>query len=404
MSISDIYAFMHIIHHQYTMLKGFITGGVLILIVFAMGFFFSEATLANDRSLVSVYMNGQELTFTTDLGTTVGEVLERAEITVYDYDLVEPSLNTPITADSFNVNIFRARPVMVVDDAQRYQIMTPHQSPYQMAVAAGLDVHEEDHFELERINDFVADGTVGLKLVITRATPITINLYGNELVTRTHLDTVGEALAEKGIVLNESDLIVPAADVPIAEDMKVHIVHVGTDTATQEVAVPFEEEEIRDTAQPVGYRDVREVGEDGMRLVTYELVLHNGQEVGRNEIQSVVTREPKKQVVVVGVRPLAGRIYGDKAAILSQAGIAETDHVYADQIILRESGWNAGASNPSSGAYGLCQALPGSKMSSAGADWQSNAVTQLRWCNGYAVARYGSWAGAYDFWLTHHWW
>lgn len=56
----------------------------------------------------------------------------------------------------------------------------------------------------------------------------------------------------------------------------------------------------------------------------------------------------------------------------------------------QESGWNVYASNPSSGAYGIPQALPGSKMASAGPDWQSNAATQIRWGLGYIKATYGS--------------
>lgn len=56
----------------------------------------------------------------------------------------------------------------------------------------------------------------------------------------------------------------------------------------------------------------------------------------------------------------------------------------------QESGWNVCASNPSSGAYGIPQALPGSKMASAGPDWQSNPATQIRWGLGYIKASYGS--------------
>ena len=62
----------------------------------------------------------------------------------------------------------------------------------------------------------------------------------------------------------------------------------------------------------------------------------------------------------------------------------------------RESGWNMYASNPSSGAYGIPQALPGSKMASAGADWQSNAATQIRWGLGYIQSSYGSPCAAWD--------
>jgi hypothetical protein len=61
-----------------------------------------------------------------------------------------------------------------------------------------------------------------------------------------------------------------------------------------------------------------------------------------------------------------------------------------------ESGWNVTASNPSSGAYGIPQALPGSKMASAGADWQTNAATQIRWGLGYIKSVYGSPCGAWS--------
>jgi hypothetical protein len=61
-----------------------------------------------------------------------------------------------------------------------------------------------------------------------------------------------------------------------------------------------------------------------------------------------------------------------------------------------ESGWNVTAENPTSGAYGIPQALPGSQMSSAGADWQTNAATQIRWGLTYIQHRYGSPCGAWS--------
>ena len=62
---------------------------------------------------------------------------------------------------------------------------------------------------------------------------------------------------------------------------------------------------------------------------------------------------------------------------------------------MRESGWNPFADNPTSSAYGIPQALPGSKMASAGADWATNPVTQIRWGLGYIRDRYGSPCGAW---------
>ncbi|MEV4615695.1 transglycosylase SLT domain-containing protein [Kitasatospora sp. NPDC049258] len=73
------------------------------------------------------------------------------------------------------------------------------------------------------------------------------------------------------------------------------------------------------------------------------------------------------------------------------------------QIVKRESGWNYTATNASSGAYGLVQALPGSKMASAGADWRTNPATQIKWGLNYMNDRYGSPCGAWSFWQSHHW-
>ncbi|GAA4862717.1 transglycosylase SLT domain-containing protein [Kitasatospora terrestris] len=73
------------------------------------------------------------------------------------------------------------------------------------------------------------------------------------------------------------------------------------------------------------------------------------------------------------------------------------------QIVKRESGWDYTATNASSGAYGLVQALPGSKMASAGADWRTNPATQIKWGLNYMNSRYGSPCGAWSFWQSHHW-
>ncbi|GAU65195.1 hypothetical protein SSP35_01_05330 [Streptomyces sp. NBRC 110611] len=72
-------------------------------------------------------------------------------------------------------------------------------------------------------------------------------------------------------------------------------------------------------------------------------------------------------------------------------------------IVDHESSWNYRASNASSGAYGLVQALPGSKMASAGADWQTNPATQIKWGLNYMNDRYGSPCGAWSFWQANSW-
>ncbi|MFA1545149.1 lytic transglycosylase domain-containing protein [Actinomadura chokoriensis] len=69
----------------------------------------------------------------------------------------------------------------------------------------------------------------------------------------------------------------------------------------------------------------------------------------------------------------------------------------------RESGWNTHAANPSSGAYGIPQALPGSKMASAGPDWQNNATTQIKWGLGYIKDRYKTPCGGWSHFQSVGW-
>jgi hypothetical protein len=73
------------------------------------------------------------------------------------------------------------------------------------------------------------------------------------------------------------------------------------------------------------------------------------------------------------------------------------------KIVEHESGWNITATNSSSGAYGLVQALPGSKMASAGSDWKTNPATQIKWGLNYMNSRYGSPTGAWAFWQANGW-
>ncbi|MFH8494862.1 aggregation-promoting factor C-terminal-like domain-containing protein [Streptomyces coeruleorubidus] len=81
----------------------------------------------------------------------------------------------------------------------------------------------------------------------------------------------------------------------------------------------------------------------------------------------------------------------------------DTEYRCFSEIVEQESDWDVNATNSSSGAYGLVQALPGSKMASAGSDWKTSAATQIEWGLDYMKDRYGSACGAWDFWQTNHW-
>ncbi|WP_306204305.1 aggregation-promoting factor C-terminal-like domain-containing protein [Actinoplanes sp. RD1] len=83
-------------------------------------------------------------------------------------------------------------------------------------------------------------------------------------------------------------------------------------------------------------------------------------------------------------------------ALMLDAGFGIDQFPCLNKLWNRESGWDEGASNPSSGAYGIPQALPGSKMASVASDWRTNAATQIKWGLGYIEGRYDSPCGAWS--------
>lgn len=98
-------------------------------------------------------------------------------------------------------------------------------------------------------------------------------------------------------------------------------------------------------------------------------------------------------------------VLSSKDQMMQEAGIAQSDWAAVDYIVTKESTWRHNVWNSAgSGAYGMCQALPATKMATAGADYMTNPVTQLRWCDSYAKSRYGGWWAAYNFWVARHWW
>ena len=90
-------------------------------------------------------------------------------------------------------------------------------------------------------------------------------------------------------------------------------------------------------------------------------------------------------------------------ALMPLYGLASSQFGCVDNIWEHESGWNVHADNPYSSAYGIPQALPGSKMASAGPDWQNSAETQIRWGLNYIKERYGTACAAWSFKQAHGW-
>jgi uncharacterized protein YabE (DUF348 family) len=375
-------------------LMGLVLGGLIVGLIF-----FSKGGLTyvqTDYHVVFVFDSGTKRTIDTQ-APTVGVLIKRLNLHLIPQDVVEPSLNTPIVEDNFRVNIYHARPVTVIDGTKKTVTLTAQKSARVVAQQAGLGVNPEDIASFSQGD--IKENIIGEQVVIARATPVNLNLYGSQFQSYTQAHTVAKLLEEKRIKLDNGESVNPAPSTPITPGMQVFILAKGSKVETVEQDVPFPVQKNNDFSLSFGTTVVHQQGINGKQAITYLITAKKDGSVTRTVIQQAVIQNPVPQVEAIGATIA---INGDKTAVMAQAGIASGDYPYANFIVSHESGWRVTAANPS-GAYGLCQALPGSKMATAGADWQTSPITQLRWCSGYA-RHYGGWGGAYNFWLAHHYW
>lgn len=284
----------------------FVSGAILMLVG---GLFFVNQALADaakpaakaDEKLVTIYDRGAEKTIVTK-ARTIREALKLAKFSIDErQDVVEPSLDSEMVAEKYNINIFRARPITIVDGNKRLKITTAEQTPALIAKTAGIEVFEEDKTTLSNSDNMAVDGA-NMVMKIDRASMVNFVLYGKESVIRTHAKTVGELLKEKNIDPKKGDTLSVDRSAKIIPGMKIELWRNGKQTITAEEDVKFEVEKVQDANRDSGYREVKQVGENGKKNVTYEVEMKNGVEVSRKEIASVVTKEPKKQIEIVGTK------------------------------------------------------------------------------------------------------
>jgi uncharacterized protein YabE (DUF348 family) len=375
---------------------------VLLVVVF-VGFLISskgKPTLqTNNSNVVVVNYDKQEQTIPTS-ARTVGELIQRLNIKLNEGDVVEPGKSTEIAGDNFRINVYRAVPVTVVDGDQKTFTYSAAATPRSIVKQAGITVYPEDRLELLPTENFLTESSIGERVVIDRATPINVNLYGTPLTLRTHAKTVGELLKERNVQLAKDDTVQPAQDTPLTGNTSVFVLRNGVQIQTAEESIDMPVETVDDNSLSFGVTVVRQQGTPGKRLITYQVQLQNGKEIGRTKIQEVVAVVPVKQVVARGTY---FNIAKDKTSVMAAAGIPQTSYVYADYVIEHESHWNPAAVN-SSGCTGLGQACPGSKLAAVCPNWRTDPVCQMRFFNKYANDRYGGWLGAYNAKKAKGWW
>ncbi|TWH33957.1 uncharacterized protein YabE (DUF348 family) [Isoptericola variabilis J7] len=335
-------------------------------------------------------------------GATVGDVLRYHRIPVREGDLVQPAASEAAVDDG-EVVVRSSREVTVEIDGETRTFTTTAHTVGELLSALG----PRGDRAVATASRSAVLGREPVRVSTLKTVQVAVD--GSVLPLRTTQSTVRDVLADVGITLGPDD----RTSVPLgaaAVDGMVVLVSRG-DTASDQVreVLPFTTERIESADLPKGYEAVRTRGRPGEAVSTYEVRTLAGTEVERVLVSRQVTREPVNEVVVVGtmevarvaVDPGSARTLG--RALAAERGWGDDQFSCLDKLWTKESNWRWNAENPSSGAYGIPQALPGTKMATAGADWRTNPATQIRWGLGYIAGRYGTPCSAWSHSVAVGW-
>ena len=261
---------------------------------------------------------------------------------------------------------------------------------------------------------------------------------GYEMDVLTTKTSVKDILDENHIVLLEDEKVIPDTSEELSDNNTIVIskesedfeisdkIEKSSDLTTEDVLdnyskitekIVVEKEKIpyktitKDISYGSGKKQdsVIQNGQNGIREVTYKVKYQNEKEIEKTKISSKVVKEPVDKIIEVRTKQITNRgsgairATGTKAEYQAYAkarcetyGWSDYDFDCLVSLWNRESGWNPLAHNSSSGAHGIAQALPASKMSSHGSDYMTNYKTQINWGLDYIKARYGCPANAWS--------
>ena len=259
---------------------------------------------------------------------------------------------------------------------------------------------------------------------------------GYEMDVMTTSTKVSDILAENHIVVLDDETVTPNINDELsdnrtititkgakeanddsymtAEEILASYTQIVEKVVTEEVEIPFETitKDVSNGSYATQNRVVQ-TGENGLKRVTYRIRYQSGAEIEKTEISSEIVKEPVDKIVEVRTKQVTSRGGIVKGSVAEYQAYAEKrcfDYGWSDadfqalvKLWNKESGWNPAAHNSSSGAYGIPQALPASKMATAGTDYLTNYKTQIEWGLSYIKSRYGTPSAAWNQSCSRGW-
>ncbi|WP_235915551.1 aggregation-promoting factor C-terminal-like domain-containing protein [Puerhibacterium puerhi] len=393
----------------------------------------------NAQKTVTLDVDGKVTTVSTFAGSVEG-VLDAQGVRVGDRDVVAPAAGSPLR-EGADIVVRYGRQVTLQTDGKQSDVwvtaldadealaglqhrggdvaLVASRSGDRADLGLRLDAEGPVAVVADGKTRVAPDGSVGLQGVLEAAR---VTIDGDD---RVRVVEAGDA----GVDTSKAD----------APSVAVVVQRVETKDVTTKTAIPFETQKKKDGNLYTGETKVGQEGAEGERTLVERVTTVDGKEESRTKVSEKITKEPTAKVVLEGTKerpkpkPAAPSsssssssagsttsggassgssssgpsMSGSPRAIGQQLAAARgwtgSQWTCLENLFDKESGWNPSASNPSSGAYGIPQALPGSKMGSVASDWRTNPVTQITWGLDYIAGRYGTPCGAWGHSESNGW-
>ena len=352
--------------------------------VVATGFGIGAVGANLDRQvMLSVDCKVEQANF---FGTTVSSLLSASGIELGEHDQVWPSKNAKI-GEGDVVEVKYGRPITMTVDGKVTTFWTTATTLDEALNQIGM----RDSANRLSVDRSLPIGREGITLTVFTPKSVTLKVGGESKEILTTAGTVAEVLQGESIKLGQHDKLSPGLGTQITGSMVITVDRVSVENKEESEPIDFEIKKTDDPNLPKGVERVIVEGVKGEKIVRARVTIVNGVEKNRQVLEEKIVKDPKAEEKAVGTMEIAGLVgHEDRMQLMSDAGISVDDFAAAYKLIQRESEWRPGAVNASSGACGLVQALPCSKL---GSNW-TDPVHALKWGDRYVKARYGGWKQA----------
>jgi uncharacterized protein YabE (DUF348 family) len=346
---------------------------------------------------------------------TVRGTLTDAGFAAGPHDVLAPPMNAKVR-DGSDIVLKRGRLLRLTIDGKEVDVWTT--APTVAEALAGLGYDTADFSSVSRDKRLPLSPT---DIELRTPKTVTVKADGRTRVALTTDATVADLLDDLGVTVGGTDKISVPLSAQLADNLTVVIRRVRNARIIERRPVPFPTKSVNDPTLAKGVTRIVSPGQRGVMAVTYAIVYVDGKLVGKTEISRKLLQAPITQLQKNGTKPPptpspgssdpttgSGPIVVDPGSaqaiaqkMVAARGWSDSDFSCLVTMWDHEGGWRVNATNAYSGAYGIPQALPGSKMASIGPDWRTNPATQITWGLNYIQGRYGTPCGAWGFWQSH---